>query len=232
MNKNLYEVLGVNKTANLAEIKSAYRALVKKHHPDRGNDSKIIIELNKAWEILKDPNLRKEYDNTNSNELSSFQEARKRSARNARASDAVKAVQKEAASQENALMLWLKNVYVPIDRLLAQIINPFAAEVKKLSADPYDDGLMEEFCRYLEQSQNKMTRVDAIFRANPTPSSAHGLGLSLYHCLSQVQDALNEFERYTMGYVDNYLHDGREMLREAKRKRISLHTERKKIKIL
>ena len=43
------------------------------------------------------------------------------------------------------------------------------------------------------------------------------LGLDLYHCVSQVKDALSEFDRYTQGYVDDYLFDGKEMIKEAKR---------------
>ena len=61
------------------------------------------------------------------------------------------------------------------------------------------------------------------------PSSAKGFGLSLYHCLSQVEDALAELERYTLGYVDSYLHDGREMLREAKRRRSLMKEERRRL---
>jgi molecular chaperone DnaJ len=53
----------------------------------------------------------------------------------------------------------------------------------------------------------------------------------VYHCLSQVQDALTELERYTMGYVDSYLRDGREMLREAKQRRTRLHEERRRLEI-
>jgi len=47
-----------------------------------------------------------------------------------------------------------------------------------------------------------------------------------------VEDALNELDRYTMGYVDNYLHDGREMLREAKRRRQRLQEERRRLEII
>jgi molecular chaperone DnaJ len=46
-----------------------------------------------------------------------------------------------------------------------------------------------------------------------------------------VQDAVSELERYTMGYVDSYLHDGREMLREAKRRRSLLQEERRRLEI-
>jgi molecular chaperone DnaJ len=38
-----------------------------------------------------------------------------------------------------------------------------------------------------------------------------------------VKDALVDLERYTMGYVDSYLRDGRELMREAKRLRTALH---------
>jgi molecular chaperone DnaJ len=44
-----------------------------------------------------------------------------------------------------------------------------------------------------------------------------------------VQDALAELERYTLGYVDNYLHDGREMLREAGQRRHRLQEERRRL---
>jgi len=44
-----------------------------------------------------------------------------------------------------------------------------------------------------------------------------------------VKDALSEFERYTMGYVDSYLHDGRQMLRQAKRLRSKLQQERRQL---
>ena len=55
--------------------------------------------------------------------------------------------------------------------------------------------------------------------------------LNLYHCLSQVQDALRDLERYTMGYVDSYLRDGRELLREAKRLRSQLLAERRQLEL-
>ena len=49
------------------------------------------------------------------------------------------------------------------------------------------------------------------------PNSISSIGLDLYHCFSQVKDALSELDRYTQGYVDDYLFDGKEMMKEAKR---------------
>ena len=47
-----YLVLGVAATASGAEIKAAYRALVKQHHPDAGGDEEAILAINAAWEVL------------------------------------------------------------------------------------------------------------------------------------------------------------------------------------
>ena len=63
---NYYSVLGVSKTASEAEIKSAFRKLALKHHPDRNAGNKAseakFKEINEANEVLSDPQKRKLYD--------------------------------------------------------------------------------------------------------------------------------------------------------------------------
>lgn len=222
-----YQVLGVAASASGAEIKAAYRALVKQHHPDAGGDEHRILELNAAWEVLGDAERRAAHDRAHP--LTTAGSAR--SARSAAAGRAARKATAQAARGDAELLAWLQTVYAPIDRLLAQVINPFPAQLRALSADPYDDQLMESFCTFLEQSQAKLEKVDALYRSMAAPASAQGFSLSVYHCLSQVQDALTELERYTMGYVDSYLRDGREMLREAKQRRTRLQEERRRLEI-
>ena len=53
--KDLYEQLGLKKNATRDEIKSAYRLLAKKYHPDTGGDNEKFLALQLAWETLNDP---------------------------------------------------------------------------------------------------------------------------------------------------------------------------------
>ena len=63
--KDYYEILGVSKTATEQEIKSAYRKLAKKYHPDvnktAGAEQKYK-DVNEAYEVLHDPEKRQKYD--------------------------------------------------------------------------------------------------------------------------------------------------------------------------
>ena len=58
-----YKTLGINKGASPEEIKRAYRDLAKKHHPDRGGDANTFKQINEAYDTLKDPAKKQQYDN-------------------------------------------------------------------------------------------------------------------------------------------------------------------------
>ncbi|MCR4991233.1 MAG: molecular chaperone DnaJ [Lachnospiraceae bacterium] len=64
--RDYYEVLGVSKSADDAELKKAYRALAKKYHPDMNpgdkEAEKKFKEASEAYAILSDPEKRKQYD--------------------------------------------------------------------------------------------------------------------------------------------------------------------------
>jgi curved DNA-binding protein CbpA len=61
---NLYEILGVSRDATPEEIKSAYRKLAMRHHPDRGGGEVEFKRIQTAYDCLSDSDRRKRYDET------------------------------------------------------------------------------------------------------------------------------------------------------------------------
>lgn len=60
----LYEKLGVSENASPEEIKKAHKKKAKENHPDKGGDNKKFQEIQKAYEVLINPEKRKHYDDT------------------------------------------------------------------------------------------------------------------------------------------------------------------------
>ena len=60
-----YETLGVQRDATAKEIKTAFRKLAMKHHPDKGGDQDQFKRIQGAYEVLSDPDKRAQYDNPN-----------------------------------------------------------------------------------------------------------------------------------------------------------------------
>jgi len=221
MEKTLYEELGLKKNATKSEIKSSYRSLVKIHHPDAGGKKERFLAIQNAWETLNDPIKKELYDRNLSSSSTSFDSL------NESWEEKFNSKKYNSAIKDKEVETWIKEIYTPINRLISQIIKPLNNEIKELSADPYDNQLMENFCNYVNLSQKKIEKVEKIYNKKIVPNSTSVLGLDLYHCFSQVKDALSEFDRYTQGYVDDYLFDGKQMIKEAKRIQSKMSKEKK-----
>ncbi|CAD5968885.1 Chaperone protein DnaJ [Planktothrix tepida] len=222
--KNYYSMLQVNPTSTASEIKQAYRRLAKIFHPDsqtQSADHDRIIQINAAYEVLSDPQKRQSYDRQLGLEVNPYS--------NGFEPSISKKQQQKATEADAELNGWINKVYKPINRSINQILKPLKSEVNKLSADPFDDELMEAFQAYIELCRNALNKAQQLFRSQKNPSPVAGVAAHIYYTLNHLDDGLNELETFTLNYDDSSLHTGQEFFRIASRLRREAQEEMKKI---
>jgi molecular chaperone DnaJ len=217
-----YKTLEVEPKATLAQIKEAYRRLAKQFHPDSQHelaDHDNIAQVNAAYELLKDSHRRQAYDDLHfygrtmggaGAESAVYRHQRAQSTQDSYRQD--RQTRREADSQ---LQEWIRRVYTPVTRELTKIVKRLQPEITALSADPYDDELMDGFVLYLEDCQAVVSKAQAVFRSMPNPASVAGVAAHLYYCLNHLEDGLTEFNWFTQSYEDSYLASGKEMFRKS-----------------
>lgn len=210
---NHYETLLVSDTATTTEIKQAYRRLVKQFHPDSHSqtaDHEKIVEINAAYEVLRDEQRRYSYDR----DLNSSK--RSPEPRQQRAANVQRHYPKQWGQKaDEHLELWLQQVYTPVYTLLWRILKPLNDEIDELSADPFDDELMELFQDYLNDCRQYLSQAQRIFSSLPNPGNVAGVAAHLYYCLNQVGDGIDELHLFTLNYDYSHLHTGQELFRIA-----------------
>ncbi|HSM82870.1 MAG TPA: DnaJ domain-containing protein [Nodosilinea sp.] len=216
-----YQTLDVHEQASQAEIKRAYRRLAKQYHPDSQSDQAShdrIARINTAYEVIGDPSKRTVYDQQRQgiDAADPVESAANRAKRTADAQEVYRYARKATQSSEAREDAWLKLVYGPVDRLLGKIMSPLRTEIRKLSADPFDDELMEGFMAYLEQGRGWLGQAQGKFNSMANPASTAGVAADVYHCLGLLEDGLDELERFTMSYEESYIHTGEELFRRVK----------------
>jgi molecular chaperone DnaJ len=218
---NHYKTLNVTPTATQAEIKQAYRRLVKLFHPDSNSKTaghEEIVRLNAAYEILGDSQQRQSYDR----QFSRNSQQQVQTAQNVSRQQ-----QQTGRDADEQMEQWLIKVYKPVNRILNNILKPLKKEIDQLSADPFDDELIEKFQTYLETSRDFLKKAQNFFRSMPNPSNVAGVAAHLYYCINQVGDGIEELHLFTLNYDDRHLHTGQELFRIAAKLRREAQAELK-----
>ncbi len=204
-----YETLGVSMQATTAEIKQAYRRLVKYHHPDSllakkdRASAERIRQINAAYAVLKDPESRRDYD-------------RQLFPNRIPCRPQPVGSPKDTVSQEAiAREVWIRQVYTPLNRLLGPLLASLAPQLNTLAADPFDPDLLAAFGEYLENCRQTLMQAQQIFRCMPNPSSLAGVASRLYYSLNHLEDALEELNYFPLNFDDRHLHTGQELFRRA-----------------
>lgn len=209
---NHYEILNVDKNASQAEIKQAYRRLVKLFHPDvnqEATDSEKIIHINAAYEVLSDIKSRQSYDR----QLNySFEKSNtSRQERTQTAQQQYKKRRKTRRSADEQVEEWLRSVYQPVNLFISTILDSWEDQIEKLAADPFDDELLEEFQNYLHDCKEELKQAQNSFTSFPNPPSLARAAAHFYYTLNQISDGLGELEYFPLNYDESYLHAGLEM---------------------
>ncbi|MFM7408119.1 MAG: J domain-containing protein [Cuspidothrix sp.] len=215
---NHYDTLKVSNHASQAEIKQAYRRLVKIFHPDSNKeiaDNEQIIRVNAAYEVLSDSKSRLDYDEKLRHSQQRFDQFRQK--RTESAQQHYKATRKNRKDVDENIEEWLRLVYKPVSRLLATIVNSLAEQIEDLAADPFDDNLLDDFQNYLDSCREDLKDAQIKFRSLPNPPSLAGTAAHIYYCMSQLGDGIEELAYFPLSYDDRYLHTGQELFRIAKR---------------
>lgn len=213
---NHYNTLKVNPQATQEEIKQAYRRLAKLFHPDSQKETanhEQIVEINAAYEVLGDPQRRQFYDRQGGSRSPVFSTNQQQYS--AAAQKQHRKHHQTLRDTDEQIQQWLNHVYKPVNRLLCRILNPIAEQLDELSADPFDDELLEAFQDYLKTCRDFLNQAQTVFRSMPNPSPVAGVAAHLYYCLNQVGDGIDELALFPLNYDEHYLHTGHEMFRIA-----------------
>jgi molecular chaperone DnaJ len=223
---NHYKTLRISYNAAPAEVKSAYRGMVKEFHPDCNHhldNHDDIAAINLAYEVLSNPQARAHYDrslgikhtpNGSSNSSSNV------SAQGTKRSPTRREIH---LNEDQKIDRWFKQVYEPITEMLEVILDSLDDQIDDLAADPYDDGLMEDFEDYIDECRGSYAKAQIFFRALPNPASAAGIASYLYHCLNAISDGIEELNYFTRNFDDRHLHTGQELWRRADEMRYCAH---------
>ncbi len=214
-----YTILQVDSTVEQAEIKRAYRRLVKRYHPDcNHHDNPDVLHdriaaINAAYEVLGNPHARASYDRS----IGVMRQAPSGDAGGAAARATAQVKQRRAAglSEDARLDQWMRQVYEPVTRAIDDILSGLDDRLDDLSADPYDDDLMADFLDYLAACRELFARAQVLFRGCPNPPSLASVAELLYHCLNQLGDGIEELGYFALNYDEYHLHTGQELWRIA-----------------
>jgi molecular chaperone DnaJ len=216
--ENHYQILEVSQAATQREIKQAYRRLAKQFHPDsqrETSDREKIIRINAAYEVLSDPQHRRAYDRqliTGSSEETSNQ-------RYTRTVDAQNRYQRQRRTERAAddySQQWLKETYSPIHCRISRILRSLDPQIEVLAADPFDDRLLSAFETYVVSCRTSLNQARQLFTSQPNPAQLAKVAAHLYYCLNQIDDGIDELERFILNYDDRCLHAGQELFSIAR----------------
>eukprot|EP00736_Rhodelphis_marinus_P009408 Rmarinus@m.5033 len=169
---DLYGVLGISQTADQPDVKKAYRKLVLIHHPDKGGtDEEGFVRIQKAYEVLNDPELRATYEERRrkrDSDIATFAANEKAYARQRRREEAAARKQQQNMSRvETDLQKRISNHRrhdERVNRRRQLEIQRQEEELRKLEAKREKAKVRKEQLRRAELNKLKVKDYEALMR--------------------------------------------------------------------
>lgn len=191
-----YQILGVEHSATSDDIRKAYRSLARERHPDVADGSQeSMVKLNQAYEILKDPKTREEYDRTLDGPTYPLPPKPKRSP--VYTADPYK---------------FLVKVFAPADAAVRLRMLRLELAIEELAYDIYDDRYVEPFETAFKDLGNTLDETAKKLWASEWPACWNS-PINLYlQGMRQLEDGLTDFTDFLESFDCDQLVTGREFL--------------------
>ncbi len=195
---NHYQTLGVTSNVTSAEIKQAYRQLAKAQHPDTAHGheeseakkaaTEEMMRINEAYATLNDVVRRAEYD--------------------------VKIGVKKmiyiqpvfsSLDEDQERQRFLRTILHPMRNSILKVLSAYKKELQDLSADPYDDRLLDKFQSYVNKIEDTLRAGADALSVNVTPRTLEPSVHMMKYAIARAADALEELHYYCMNYDYKHL---------------------------
>lgn len=197
--RNHYQTLGLNSDVTQQEIKRAYRKLAKIQHPDTlasvGSDAhqqatEEMVRLNEAYETLMDTGKRAEYD---------------RRIGVGHVGIKGKRPQFNSADEDQERERFLRVVFHPARLAIVRILGNYKRQLRELSADPFDDQLLEQFEHYVDKVEDTLRNSANDLTKNPNPQSLQAAVQMMRLAIAQAADGMEELRYYCSNFDHKHL---------------------------
>lgn len=197
--RNHYQVLGITHNVTPDEIKRAYRKLAKVQHPDAlarvGTEeheaaTEEMVAINEAYETLIDDTKRAAYDRRIGVGKVSVKSSRPH----------FTSIDEDAEREK-----FLRTIFNPLRSAIVRLLGNYNRQLKELSADPFDERLIDRFQQYVDKLEDSLRKASDGFTRNPAPRSLEGAVTMMRYCIAQAADGLEELRWFCVNYDYDHL---------------------------
>lgn len=111
--------------------------------------------------------------------------------------------------------LYLRQIFHPARSAIVKVIGKYKQKLVDLSQDIYDDQLVAEFEKYVNEVEVVLRGASTALSSRNVPGSLSAAVQMMRYCIAQAVDALDEMQRFCQNYDYDHLHMAENLFRES-----------------